>query len=766
MRVLIGLLLVAYALCTVHPCAELDSDTHAASPIFVASSGKFLTVGAGAFAATHLQVAFHVDCAFESQIAGILGAASGSVTITASRTWTMSGVAAANVVKTDYAVTDDGYLLPGGAHPTARRARGKVLISGSWADIMTEIGAGSGTTTAVGATREEKTVYVFQVDFTGETDHLGRYDSAGAWESAQLGTGALSRTTSEIYRIQVIFKTTVVVTAEVIFVYSTVEVQYILYSTRSYLTSIGFSNSNIVTTTNPTGMTQAMRVEMQVMTTVRAPFKILGHTTNMAEAAASQPHYWKVMTLTETSPTINRNFVVGTTTTLHSGMQVSESAGCHGPYATVQPTRPSCPTGTAGCPAVHTITGGATPVYCKQIWWFATDLQIMGTTTGDTVAENTLNQDCQIDDATLTFSQDHGGIGCGSEEDSALDSGYQSASATNMYKDPTYTCPIAVVALGVTSTTTIDDFTASLKITTSNACASMTLVTDACAAIEVNNADTWTHAPATPGFNVNDNFSIAVYAGVKDTTSGNSVANNLAVQSFTVVVTTSGTSCTGSCNTSYTNSDFTNAQASTCTGAQRNSLSASTPIADLTADQIAQSSGADHNASGYDCRKRITRNFNDAQFNLDNSVSGAETESIITFSALVTVVINDGIATRKRTIDVATKKSDFYSLLQQEDVVGETQVGAETALGAAPRAEVVEEEVQTAPETGAAQEELLIAEETSSNLVYIVVGVLLALSVAIAAVVMYMRRVKGSKKTQPVVPVPITIETQGSSTTA
>lgn len=746
MRVLIGLLLVASALCQ-HPCGELDSETHAASPTFVASSGKFLTVSS----ATHLQVAFHVDCAFQPQSAGILGAHTDSVTITASRTWTMSGVTAANVVETAYAVTAAGYTLPGGAYPTGTRARGKVLISGSWADIMTGIGAGSGTTSGT------ETVYVFQVDFTGVTDHLGRYSSTGVWESAQLGTEALSRTTSEIYRIKVIFKTTVTVTAEVIFVYSTVEYQYILYSTRSYLTGTGFSAANEVSG-NPTGMTQVMRVEMQVQTTVRAPFKILGHTTTIPDNGGA-PHYWKVMTLTETSPAaLTRAFVVGTTTTLHSGMQVSESAGCQGPYATVQPTRGGCAAGSTanGCPAVHTITGGATPAYCKQIWWFATDLQIMGTTTG------TANTDCKINDATLTFSQDHGGMGCGSENDSGLSSGY--VDDTTQYKDDTYTCPIVdLETTQLASSTTIDDFTASLKITTSDACASMTLVTDACAAIEVNAANSWTHASG--GFNVNDNFSIAVYAGVKDTASGNGVANNLAVKSFTVAVATSGTNCSSSCNTSYPNGDFTTA--STCTGAERNSVSASTPYAELTAAQKVASSGSgDHNTNGYDCRKRMTRNFNDAQFDLNDSVGGAQTQSAITFTATVTVVINDGIATRKRTIDVATKKSDFYSLLQQEDVVGETQVGVETALGAAPRAEVVEEEVQTAPETGAAQEELLIAEETSSNLVYIVVGVLLALSVAIAAVVMYMRRVKGSKKTQPVVPVPITIETQGSSTTA
>merc|ERR1712096_521114 len=106
-----------------------------------------------------------------------------------------------------------------------------------------------------------------------------------------------------------------------------------------------------------------------------------------------------------------------------------------------------------------------------------------------------------------------------------------------------------------------------------------------------------------------------------------------------------------------------------------------------------------------------------------------------------------------QTLDLSPSKSSMYALLQDAEEAGEIMVDTTVGFGYA-------EDVQ--PETESVQPAMAIEEESSSNLVYIVVGVLLVLSVGIAAVVMYMRRSKNAKK---VVPVPITVEVRNTSAT-
>jgi len=102
----------------------------------------------------------------------------------------------------------------------------------------------------------------------------------------------------------------------------------------------------------------------------------------------------------------------------------------------------------------------------------------------------------------------------------------------------------------------------------------------------------------------------------------------------------------------------------------------------------------------------------------------------------------------------------MYALLQEDEQPDTVMLDATVGFGYAEQAEVEGE--QQAETTESVQPAMATAEESSSNLVYIVVGVLLVLSVGIAAVVMYMRRSKNAKK---VVPVPITVEVRNTSST-
>merc|ERR1712096_220971 len=106
-----------------------------------------------------------------------------------------------------------------------------------------------------------------------------------------------------------------------------------------------------------------------------------------------------------------------------------------------------------------------------------------------------------------------------------------------------------------------------------------------------------------------------------------------------------------------------------------------------------------------------------------------------------------------------TLKIEYVWLLQATEEPGEVIVQTDAGLGMV--LPTVEGE-EAAPATEGVEQQMAVEEVSSSNLVYIVVGVLSVLSVGIAAVVMYMRRSKNAKK---VVPVPITVEVRNTSAT-
>merc|ERR1712096_372433 len=155
------------------------------------------------------------------------------------------------------------------------------------------------------------------------------------------------------------------------------------------------------------------------------------------------------------------------------------------------------------------------------------------------------------------------------------------------------------------------------------------------------------------------------------------------------------------------------------------------------------------------CDDNLDVPLTNALYNLTPNPAGIGGKTTITFTGDITVTYANE---RKSTLDITTSKSSTYALLQEQapdNVLVASTVGFEYS---GEQAEV--EGVQQA-ETESVQPAMAI-EESSSNLVYIVVGVLLVLSVGIAAVVMYMRRSKNSKK---VVPVPITVEVRNTSST-
>lgn len=326
-----------------------------------------------------------------------------------------------------------------------------------------------------------------------------------------------------------------------------------------------------------------------------------------------------------------------------------------------------------------------------------------------------LAERCEVDDAYLTF-QDVDGISCGPNAGG-------------------YACPLDELPQPDEDP---DDYTFVVGVSTANACTSFTVETNACAHLELRT----TGGDVSANFAIGDQYQVYSYIGA-------SAAN---ADGDSIETTGLSTQVTGASNDLSLNPTGTCFGTGPCTRFDETlALDGACSLDQhvITGDNAA---GAcpDH---AYDCLYKATERFDSASFDL-GSLTGDPTG--IEFSNTIVATINEGL----KKISISTK-DQFYALLQTEET-GELRSVATAGLSAAPAEEV--EEVQAAPET-AVQEELALG-ETSSNLVYIVVGVLLVLSIAIAAVVMYMRRVKGSKKVQPVVPLPITIETTSASSTA
>jgi len=345
------------------------------------------------------------------------------------------------------------------------------------------------------------------------------------------------------------------------------------------------------------------------------------------------------------------------------------------------------------------------------------------TQTWDMQVDIALATRCSLSNAILRFWKD-GGIKCGS-------------AATDVI------CPLngASQVVGTGQSNTDDDLEAVLTISTSSVCPSIGMTTLACGAVDTYASGTTNHKGA---FTQNDQLKIDVQAGTE-------TASSMELSSISAYIQTSGTGdCSG---TACSNKYYIQPSDSTC--------SFTTPAGDAVSNCKRQ------------CRSNldITLNTNDYNISPNPSHDGATTT--VTFQATILLfwkgysVTNVQLgrpwpstdAINKKSIDVSSDVHDMYALLQTEGD-GE-QLNVDTTIGFGGLSDVEVEEA-TAPETTEAVQQQMAVEESSSNLVYIVVGVLLVLSVGIAAVVMYMRRSKNAKK---VVPVPITVEVRNTSST-
>lgn len=373
-------------------------------------------------------------------------------------------------------------------------------------------------------------------------------------------------------------------------------------------------------------------------------------------------------------------------------------------------------TGDAGCSGPYNVSplNGYTTLGdpCQQRWHFSSTLD--------------LATKCQITQGILTFGQ-AGGVQCSEGTDN---------------RAVPYVCPPL--------TPDTDDWNASVTVRTGDACPDFEIETGACAYLEIQDSN---NVHQTSGFKIGDSFNIVAWVGAES-------SDNNAAASSDVYITTAAHSvvaspqtasdCVGSsCVHTYT---FDQTLGTACSLDQID-LNALGNTAEAAKNPATDKTCSDHK---YDCTHQKEFKFTSADYNL---AVANNVEATIVFTDTITIGMSDGF--KKSRVSVSTR-DQFYALLQAGETAN-VRATAAAGMGAADAPETVEG-AQAAPETGV-QEELALT-ETSSNLVYIVVGILLVLSIAIAAVVMYMRRVKGAKKAQPVVPLPITIETTSASSTA
>lgn len=374
----------------------------------------------------------------------------------------------------------------------------------------------------------------------------------------------------------------------------------------------------------------------------------------------------------------------------------------------------------ANCYGPYVASGGVVGVSttigepCSQRWHFRTTIDL--TTT------------CKITGATLQFG-DPNGASCGAIGNGLTDNGY--------------VCPI---------TASTNDFLTDVVVKTADGCTSFTLSTNACGYMQIRDG---AGNVKVGDFSMGDTFEIHTWVGAAladangASTDSTSQTGILAATNNIVIAPAVGHCVGGSCTPTVAPFD------SQGCSANHINLSNVADHATKVADAVDHKTCPD---SMYDCWAIAVDSFRSADYDL---ALPNGTPVTITFTNTIDVTMSNDLKKSSR-ISVSTR-DQFYALLQEGEEA-EIRSTASAGMMAAPAAPEQVEEAQAAPETGV-QEDLALA-ETSSNLVYIVVGVLLVLSIAIAAVVMYMRRVKGAKKVQPVVPLPITIETTSASSTA
>jgi len=359
-----------------------------------------------------------------------------------------------------------------------------------------------------------------------------------------------------------------------------------------------------------------------------------------------------------------------------------------------------------------------------------------------------ISSQCALTDAKLTFHNNAGAcaadrvkntVECTARLDqlcykasdtscAAPAGGYQCGAQTGA--DDTWSCPV------------LEDgdanFTADVTISTSDACPEFGMGSTACGVMETQKAD----GSALTEFQQGDVVRLHFEIGTKNSEKG----DGMKMESWTATVGTTSNAAGACWFGSPTKTDHcANSYTKTTTACARQGAAAAY-----------QATLADASKCDIQCDHHLDIPLTNALYDLSPVPPQAGGETTILFTGKITVKYAD--IARKTTLDISTSKSSMYALLQQQEP---DNVLVATTVGFTHPGEQAEVEGVQQAETESVQPAMAI-EESSSNLVYIVVGVLLVLSVGIAAVVMYMRRSKNAKK---VVPVPITVEVRNTSST-